>query len=1131
MGSVGRLLFTKKMVRGVGFFVPLESAKGDIPMGLKTDRAWILILTLALVLPQAGCSCPLTMPWSDGRAYRVRKDAELAGGEHTFSSVNIPADVTVTVTDDVVIHVTGDTNIAGTLTGDCVRIALQGQGDVTITGTVDNQCAEDAEDTADLVIQTDGGNLAIGALDAPAEIHTSGTLEFTNDPSIEEWEFDVLPDERSSTPLPPVCSAWADTLVGTALPDSPVEVAFYAAGADPDGGPVTYAWDFGDGASSAEREPLHAYSSWGVFDVGLTVTDDDDQTCRATLRVVLDDGEENVPEALGLWAEPLELVVEAGEEAFFAAGAQDPLGHDLTYEWDFGDSGTLTEPEPAHTYRDPGRYPVTLTVADPDGVTSTASASIYVYPSPPAESSSGQGVLAMLAQAAGDCDNPGRNVFAGNFTGRSVVGRGSGNLFIARPATITAKKGKDGKGRDGTASVGGNPGRPGGSVFIGVQGNLTVCGGATITSGTGGKGGNANATGNKPRARGGNGGRAGRVRLIATKNLLFMPTVGPPPDANIVMKLGNGGAGGIAEATGKEGTGNCNQGGDGRPARAYGGNGGPGIQQVWRRGNVSFGPGVTLAVSGGQGGTGGWAQADGGWGGSVLCPAHAVGGKGGKAEAQGGRGGNARVRFVGGILPFLVLDPGAFKGGDGGRAGAVGGLGGAAEADNPGPCGNADAEGGDGAKAVARGGKGGKGRTNGSDGDAYAQGGDGGQAIAWGGDCNNCAAGGKATATGGKGADADANGGVDTEANAGSGEIAEATGGRGGDCDTCPEGKGGKGGGAEAQGRDGGVATGNGTNTDGDGGGATAEGGPGGTGATCCDPNKKGGAGGDGGPAKATGGNAGGPGAANGQAKGSGGPGGEGGDGIPPGQGGAGGAGTNVPKGDPGQKGDPCPMAQKDIKQLVDEEIALVKEGQALLEKHAEGACTEGIERLQSAIEVCDAVLILDPDNADACFCLGTARRALEEDLGEAIQNLECAVEGLEGERRAQAVDILEELEERRTAPISVSMGPVLCAEDWNWETGDPINPGPDFAADSVMEVWCRWELHDPGRELTVVKWFQDGELACQHYDQLDAWSEWTGSGLVEEDKYIEIGEHCVEVYIFDEKMTGGCFTVGGASH
>jgi PKD repeat protein len=1128
MSPVGRLLFTKKMVRGVGFFVPLESAKGDIPMGLKRNKAWILILTLALVLPQAGCSCPLTMPWSDGRAYRVRKDAELAGGEHTFSSVAIPADVTVTVTDDVVIHVTGDTNIAGTLTGDCVRIALQGQGDVTITGTVDNQCAEDAEDTADLVIQTDGGNLVIGTLDAPAVIHTSGTLDFTNDPSVEEWEFDVLPDERSSTPLPPVCSAWADTLVGTALPDSPAEVAFYAAGADPDGGAVTYAWDFGDGASSAEREPHHAYSSWGMFDVALTVTDDDDETCRATLRVVLDDGEENVPEAPGLWAEPLELVVEAGEEAFFAAGARDPLEHDLTYEWDFGDSGTLTESEPAHAYRDPGRYPVTLTVADPDGVTSTASASIYVYPSPPAESSSGQGVLAMPALAPGDCTAPGPNVFAGNFTGKSVVGRGSGNLFIANPASITAKDGKDGRDRDGTAYVGGDPGRWGGSVFIGVRGNLTVCGGATITSGTGGKGGDANATGNKPRARGGNGGRAGSVRLIATNNLLFMPT---GAITSIGMNLGNGGAGGEATATGNAGAGNCNRGGDGRAAKAYGGKGGLGIQKVWRRGNVNFGPGVTLAVSGGQGGTGGEAMAEGGMGGSVLCPANAAGGNGAKAEAQGGRGGNARVKFVGGILPFLALDPGAFKGGDGGEAYALGGMGGEAEADNPGPCGKAEAEGGDGAKAVARGGKGGKGRTNGSDGEAYAEGGDGGPATATGGDCNNCAAGGKATAAGGKGADADAIGGGGTVARAGSGGIAVATGGRGGDCDTCPEGKGGNGGGAEAQGGGGGVATGNGNNINGDGGGVTAEGGPGGTGATCCAPNKKGGAGGDGGPATATGGNAGGPGADNGSPEGSGGLGGKGGDGIPPGQGGAGGAGTNVPKGGPGEKGDPCPMAQQDIKQLVDEEIALVKEGQALLEDHAEGACTEGIERLQSVIEICDAVLILDPDNAEACFCLGTARRALEKDLGEAIQNLECAVEGLEDERRAQAVDILEELEERRAAPISVSMGPILCAEDWNWEAGEPINPGPDFAADSVTEVWCRWELHDPGSELTVVKWLKDREPVCQHYDKLDPWLEWTGSGWTAEDTYIETGEWCVEVYIFDEKMTDGCFTVGGASH
>ena len=40
---------------------------------------------------------------------------------------------------------------------------------------------------------------------------------------------------------------------------------------DPESAPLTYAWDFGDGATGAGATPIHRYSSIGIFDVCLTV--------------------------------------------------------------------------------------------------------------------------------------------------------------------------------------------------------------------------------------------------------------------------------------------------------------------------------------------------------------------------------------------------------------------------------------------------------------------------------------------------------------------------------------------------------------------------------------------------------------------------------------------------------------------------------------------------------------------------------------------------------------------------------------------------------------------------------------------------------------------------------------------
>ena len=42
---------------------------------------------------------------------------------------------------------------------------------------------------------------------------------------------------------------------------------------DPDGDALTYAWDFGDGATGSGVAPAHAYATVGTFTVALTVND------------------------------------------------------------------------------------------------------------------------------------------------------------------------------------------------------------------------------------------------------------------------------------------------------------------------------------------------------------------------------------------------------------------------------------------------------------------------------------------------------------------------------------------------------------------------------------------------------------------------------------------------------------------------------------------------------------------------------------------------------------------------------------------------------------------------------------------------------------------------------------------
>ncbi|GAB2812141.1 PQQ-dependent sugar dehydrogenase [Lentzea nigeriaca] len=63
---------------------------------------------------------------------------------------------------------------------------------------------------------------------------------------------------------------------------------------------------------------------------------------------------------------------------FSSAGSSDPENGALTYSWNFGDGSTSTAANPSHTYTANGQYTVTLTVADPAGLTGSTNVIITV---------------------------------------------------------------------------------------------------------------------------------------------------------------------------------------------------------------------------------------------------------------------------------------------------------------------------------------------------------------------------------------------------------------------------------------------------------------------------------------------------------------------------------------------------------------------------------------------------------------------------------------------------------------------------------------------------------------------------------------------------------------------------------
>lgn len=155
------------------------------------------------------------------------------------------------------------------------------------------------------------------------------------------------------------------------------------ASTDSDGSLTAWAWRFGDGSTSAEREPSHTYAAAGTYTVRLTVTDDEGAT---------DESSDDVRVTA-----PSEPPSNQPPQAQFDISCQDLRctftdrseddGSIESWHWDFGDGGTSTQRNPSHTYESEGRYDVVLTVTDDEGAddsrTRTAEPEEPAPPPPP----------------------------------------------------------------------------------------------------------------------------------------------------------------------------------------------------------------------------------------------------------------------------------------------------------------------------------------------------------------------------------------------------------------------------------------------------------------------------------------------------------------------------------------------------------------------------------------------------------------------------------------------------------------------------------------------------------------------------------------------------------------------------
>ncbi len=217
----------------------------------------------------------------------------------------------------------------------------------------------------------DFGDGATSSLQNPSHTYVStGTYTVTlgvsgpggNDLRVEPGYITVNP-----LPGPPIASFTASPTSGIA----PLVVTFTNTTT---GVFTSTLWDFGDGSTSGQINPAHAFTGKGVYTVTLTATGPGgmDVETKPSLITVYE------PVAAGFSAVPTSGVI-----PLQVAFSNQSSGDFASSSWDFGDGATSNQKNPAHTYVSPGVYTVSLTISGPGGTDSEVKSG-YISVSVPA---------------------------------------------------------------------------------------------------------------------------------------------------------------------------------------------------------------------------------------------------------------------------------------------------------------------------------------------------------------------------------------------------------------------------------------------------------------------------------------------------------------------------------------------------------------------------------------------------------------------------------------------------------------------------------------------------------------------------------------------------------------------------
>lgn len=184
-----------------------------------------------------------------------------------------------------------------------------------------------------------------------------------------------------------------------------------------------YLWSL-DGVQAEGPTVTHRFTS-GTHPVTLTVTDSEGESSTLVKNVTV--GASAPVAAFTSGVDGLTATFDAST----STATDDPID---TYTWDFGDGTTGTGAKPSHTYREPGVYPVTLTV-DAAGLTGTVTHQVTVTEAALADTFS-----RTAANGWGTSSSGITWLTASDMRSTQAVGGGVGTMTLDKPARLSTAR-------------------------------------------------------------------------------------------------------------------------------------------------------------------------------------------------------------------------------------------------------------------------------------------------------------------------------------------------------------------------------------------------------------------------------------------------------------------------------------------------------------------------------------------------------------------------------------------------------------------------------------------------------------------------------------------------------------------